>query len=37
LDAKNFIFKLLRNGDLAPAETGRAGHGGRHTDPLRYH
>ena len=34
LDAKDFCFKLLRNGNLAPAQAGRTGHSGRHTDPL---
>jgi hypothetical protein len=28
LDAKNFIFKLLRDWNLAPAKAGRTGHCG---------
>jgi hypothetical protein len=34
LDTKDFCFKLLRNGNLAPAQAGRTGHRGRHTPTL---
>ncbi len=36
LDTKDFCFKLLRNGNLAPAQAGRTGHRGGHTPTLFY-